>query len=1182
MFCFIFRRVAFASAMLFLVQLSVFSQQFKPGIWYRIVTPEGFAIDNLEDGENESGIKLKKEDVKSPGQVWEIKPVGDGWFSISSPGTLKGIDNGNRRHPDGVPVIQWNREENNYNQHWRITPAAGGYVIHNRVHGMFLAPGRDNPGELWQMTSGEKQVWRMVEAGKNYVFKKRTGDTEWENEAIFEVNKEKAHAPYVPFTTLNELKADPTFLTPWAHTKSPNVMLLNGNWKFNWVRKPADRPVDFSQPGYDVSTWKELPVPSNWEMHGYGTPIYTNITYPFKNDPPFIKPQQGYTNETETNPVGSYRRDFELPASWNKKQVLLHFNGVYSAMYVWVNGQKVGYSEGANNGAEFNVTKYVKPGKNTLSVEVYRWCDGSYLEDQDMFRLSGIHRDVFLYAVPDVHIRDFSIATHFKNKSFTEVEVDIKAFLLNKGKTVSNGAKLEVFIENPKGRVVAAADIVIGRIQKEGELVSEVKLKILRPELWSVEDPKLYTAFFHLHDKAGFSKEIFASKFGIRHIEIKNKRVYVNGAPVFFKGVNRHDTHPQYGKAVPVSSMLEDILLMKQNNINTIRTSHYPNDPRMYAMFDHYGLYVMAEADLECHGNQGISNMPNWIPAFLDRNIRNVEEHKNHPSVIFWSMGNEAGGGSNFDTVYAHIHRMDSSRPVHYEGKSSAADMDSRMYPSIPGSKQLDKYPSNKPFFICENTHAMGNAIGNLEEYWDYIENHSERMIGSCIWDWVDQGLNKPGEPKAHFYYGGDFGERPTDWTFSLNGVVTPDRKVTAKLRHVKKVYQFIAFNWKSPGELRVHNKYNFTNLDQFTLTWQLLKDGAVADSGRVSLPSVAPGEDGVVHIPLPDSISAEHEYFLNVQCLRKEATLWSDAGHVYAQEQLPVASKKVTGASIVKSGKISLKDADGYLHITAGNGNFSFNKHTGILESIRYGASEYVHNKEGLNFNWYRSIDNMKVEYEQTQVRPDSFSAILSKDAQTATITTLRSATVGKDVYPYSVTYVVTGDGVIQVNAVFETGQQRTLPRYGLRMSLPAGLEQVKWYGRGPFENYPDRKSSAFIGAYTKSVTDMEEEHYVHAQSMGARQDVRWLEVANGAGKGIRITARDTLGFSILHHTDETLWKAGHDFKLPGLRRPEAYLSLDCAQTGLGNASCGQGPLEEYSIEAGKKLRYRFMISEK
>ncbi|MGV3764573.1 MAG: glycoside hydrolase family 2 TIM barrel-domain containing protein [Chitinophagaceae bacterium] len=1173
-------RVAIVFAVLFSVQLSAFAQQFKPGMWYRIVTPSGLAIDNLEEGENEAGIKLSKDNTKSPGQVWEIKSVGDGWFSISTPGTLKGIDNGNRRHPDGVPVIQWNREEGNHNQHWRITPVEGGYVIHNRVHGMFLAPGNNNR-ELWQMASGEKQVWRIVETGRDYVFKKRTGDTEWENEAIFEVNKERAHVPYVPFTTLNELKEDPTFQKPWERTKSPNVLLLNGNWKFNWVKKPSERPENFFQPNYDVSKWKEIPVPSNWEMHGYGTPIYTNITYPFKNDPPFIKPQKGYTNETETNPVGSYRRDFELPASWDKKQVLLHFNGVYSAMYVWVNGEKVGYSEGANNGAEFNVTKFVKPGKNTLSVEVYRWCDGSYLEDQDMFRLSGIHRDVFLYAVPDVHVRDFSIATNFKNGSFDEVEIDIKAFLLNKGKSVSNGAKLEVFIENPEGRVVAATDIAVGKIQKDGEFVSNIKMMLNKPELWSAEEPKLYTAFFHLRDKAGFSKEIFASKFGIRHIKIKDKRVYVNGSPVFFKGVNRHDTHPQYGKAVPVFSMLEDIFLMKQNNINTIRTSHYPNDPRMYAMFDYYGLYVMAEADLECHGNQGISNMPNWIPAFLDRNIRNVEEHKNHPSVIFWSMGNEAGGGSNFDTVYSHIHRMDSSRPVHYEGKSSAADMDSRMYPSLPGSMQLDKRSSNKPFFICENTHAMGNAIGNLEEYWDYIEHHSERMIGSCIWDWVDQGLNKPGEPKEHFYYGGDFGERPTDWTFSLNGVVTPDRKVTAKLRHVKKVYQFIAFNWKSRGELQVRNKYNFTNLDQFMLKWQLLKDGVVADSGSFSLPSVAPGEDTIVHIPLPDSLSAAHEYFLNVQCLRKEGTLWSDAGHVYAEEQLPVASKTILSAT-AKTGKVSLKEAEGTVLITAGNGAFRFNKQNGMLESMRYGTNEYVHNKEGLNFNWYRSIDNMKIEYEQTDIQLNDFRTELSKDAQTATVTTLLTATVGKDVFPYSVTYVVTGDGVVQVDASFETGTNRTLPRYGLRMSLPPGMEQVSWYGRGPFENYPDRKSSAFIGAYTKTVTDMEEEHYVHAQSMGSRQDVRWLEVVNAQQKGIRITAMDTLSFTVLHHTDEMLWKAGHDFKLPGLRRPEAYLSLDCAQTGLGNASCGQGPLEQYSIEAGRKLRYRFRISEK
>nr|WP_262712683.1 glycoside hydrolase family 2 TIM barrel-domain containing protein [Arachidicoccus ginsenosidivorans] len=579
------------------------------------------------------------------------------------------------------------------------------------------------------------------------------GKENWENEKIIGVNKLPAHSLYIPFSSVEALKKDPTYTLPWEQTKSALWKSLDGNWKFNWVKQPSERPVDFYKKNYDVSGWKEIPVPSNWEMEGYGTPIYTNITYPFKNDPPFIKPVKGWTSEKEPNPVGSYKRSFDIPANWDGKNIFLHFDGAYSAMYVWINGKQVGYSQGANNGAEFDITNYVKKGKNDISVQVYRWSDGSYIEDQDMFRLSGIHRRVYLFATPKLHIRDYFIKTTFPGGNYSNAQLTINTYLKNNAARLNKVGQIMVTILDPNGKTVHTFNAKVAINGKESQGVVNLRARIEHPLLWSAERPNLYTAIFALKDDKGQNTEVLSSKFGFRDVVIKDKRVFINGQQVFFKGVNRHDLDPRYGKAVPVALMQKDILMMKRHNINTIRTSHYPNDPRMYTMYDYYGLYVIAEADLECHGNQSISDDPDWIPAYVDRNVRNVLEHKNHPSIFMWSMGNESGAGQNFKAVYKAIKDIDTSRPVHYEGYNEVADVDSRMYPSLKDMQRVDEANTNKPFILCEYDHSMGNAMGNLKEYWDYIE-HSKRMIGGCIWDWVDQSLVKQGEPLNHYYLG--------------------------------------------------------------------------------------------------------------------------------------------------------------------------------------------------------------------------------------------------------------------------------------------------------------------------------------------------------------------------------------------------------------------------------------------
>ena len=918
-------------------------------------------------------------------------------------------------------------------------------------------------------------------------------------------------------------------------------------------------------------------------LDGYGTPIYTNITYPHRNNPPFIQGKKGYTIMDEPNPVGSYRRDFNIPDDWKGSEIFIHFDGVYSAMYLWVNGKKVGYSQGANNDAEFNITKYVKPGKNVLAVEVYRWSDGSYLEDQDMFRLSGIHRDVYLFATPKLRLRDYYLTASFTGDDLSKAIFNVRTNVTNYGKTVDE-AVVDITLLDQDGKQVAFISDVVKDIRKGQETVNTASVEVKNPHLWSAETPYLYTAILELKDKTGKTLEAMSSQFGFRKIEIKNKRVYINNEQVFFKGANRHDIHPQHGKAVPVESMIEDILLFKRYNLNTIRTSHYPNDAKMYALHDYYGLYVMDEADIECHGNHSISNKESWLPAYVDRMVRMVERDKNHPSVIFWSMGNESGDGKNFDTVYKEARKLD-PRPIHYEGKNRIADMDSRMYPSIESMKQQDEEKSDKPFFLCEYAHAMGNAIGNLDEYWDYIENHSRRMIGGCIWDWVDQGINKYGELSDRYYFGGGFGDKPNDFDFCCNGIVTPDRQVTPKLIEVKKVYQYIKFKpvELKAGKVKLENRYDFLNLNQFDLQWQLLKDGQIVESGVLSLGDAAPNKDIEVTIPYKTALDAGSEYFLNLSARLKKDCNWANAGHEVASEQYSLTGKiAVAPVDTAFNDTLKVEEEKGQIGFRAPGFFIAFNPETGKMVSLRYAGTDMIYNKEGFDFNWFRAMDNDKRDYLPTTVKKQAFDWKQATDKKSVTITTSLEATVGsgtqKVVLPFDVTYTVYANGTVDVDATFKAGNDFNLPRLGLQVALNPTLEQVEWYGRGPIENYWDRKNAAYVGLYKNTVTGMEEA-YVRAQSMGNRDDVRWLTLKSLDNQGIRITSKDHLNFSALHFTDPELWELTYGHDLDNIRRAEVILNLDCIQRGIGNGSCGPGPRPHYEIEKNKNYSYSFRI---
>ncbi|MDR2039322.1 MAG: DUF4981 domain-containing protein [Bacteroidales bacterium] len=1175
--------------------LKAVAQSINPDVLYQILTPSGLAIDNLESNDNDANIVISARDKKNKGQLWKITLLDNGYYTISNPYVKKSIDNANIARGKGNPVIQWESNADNNNQLWKLeTDADGNFTVVQRNSKMTLAVQQDEAGAKVYQLPDTMQKWQLVKTSvkvpKEVALR---GKAEWENETIFAVNKEPGHATYIPYPSVEVLKADKHFTRPWETPASDFYRSLNGMWKFHWVKQPSERPVNFFKANYDVSSWKEIPVPSNWEMHGYGTPIYTNIRYPFKNNPPLIQPEKGFTNEKEPNPVGSYRRNFSIPENWDGKEIMLHFDGVYSGMYVWVNGKKVGYSQGANNDAEFNITPYIKKGENVLAVEVYRWTDGSYIEDQDMFRLSGIHRDVYLYAVPKLYVRDFQLQSDFKGNDYSSALFSVKASVRNNDKKAAQAATLDVVLLDQDGKEVTTMAQAIPSIKGKLEQAFELQANIKQPFLWSAEQPYLYSVIVSLKDRNGKVTEAMSSKFGFRKIEIKNKRVYINNEQIFFKGTNRHDTHPQLGRAVDVASMLQDVLMMKQFNINTIRTSHYPNSPKMYAMFDYYGLYVMDEADLENHGNHSISNNPTWIPAFVDRIERVVERDKNHPSVIFWSLGNEGGSGDNFDVMYQRAKELDPTRPVHYEGKNRVVDIDSHMYPSVEGMSRFDQQESDKPYFLCEYAHAMGNAVGNLAEYWDYIENHSQRMIGGCIWDWVDQAINKYGGPQDRYYYGGDFGDQPNDLDFVCNGLTTPDRRITAKLKEVKKVYQYIKIRPAdlAEGKIEIENRYDFLNLNEFNISWEILEDGILFAKGEEAPLDLLPNQKTVLTLPINRELKESKEYFLNLYFSLKEDTRWAEKGHIVASEQLALTRRPaIAPVSLHNVPSINLTTQGKDLQINGRGFSIVFDTEAKIMTSLKYSDRELIHDGQGLALNWYRSINNDK--YADQKYYPFTFDDRpsllfgyrLDENKKFVEISYGFHGRPQKENAPSvscKVKYTIYANGVIDVDTEFETApfSSITIHRLGLQMALNPFLENITWYGRGPHENYSDRKTGALLGRYSKTVKEMEEEHYVRSQSMGNREDVRWITLTDNYGAGIKITSKDRLNFSALHFTDQELWDARHDFMLDEIRKPEVYLNLDCIQEGVGNASCGPRTLPEYMIPVNTPLNYSFRI---
>ena len=1162
-------------SIMFALVLCAMAQQFDAKQGYRLEIGDGLALD-CQNGT----ITFSPVNKKSMTQVWQIQSSARGDHNVLyNPFGQVALDNGNNGQRE-AEVITWDANGGNPNQQWKIQTQADGTVTLTCAAGGLKLGYNDNcqpGGRVWQLKAADNAMnikWQLVKTDLKVKTVAETGGSkhEWENQAIYGINKEPGRATMLLYANEKEMQADEAYRKPWLWPNSSLRLMLNGKWQFNWVPSPEQRPVDFYKTSYDASGWKTIQVPSCVEMLGYGTPIYTNVTYPFKNQPPFIRGQEGYTVVKEPNAVSSYRRTFELPASWNGREIYLHFNGIYSAAYVWVNGKKVGYTQGPNNDSEFDVTRYLKIGQqNLVCVEVYRWSDGSYLEDQDMFRLSGIHRDVYLEARQKVQVQDAYLTTQFGRRGFRQANLNIDLTLQNLDKKAQD-ANVECKLYDPQGNVVQICKMTASNLQKGEKRTLRPFFQVREPQLWSAETPNLYTVDIIVNG------DVSTQKYGFRNIENRNGQVFINGKRVMFKGADRHDTHPVYGKAIPVESMIEDILLMKRYNLNTVRTSHYPNDPRMYALYDYYGIYTMDEADVECHANHSLSKNPAWEGQYVDRQQRMVLRDRNHASVIFWSMGNECGGGDNFVASKKAIQALD-GRLIHYEGMNEVADMDSRMYPSVDGMIRLDQEErlKDRPFFLCEYAHAMGNAIGNLKEYWDYIEFESKRMIGGCIWDWVDQSLCKYGEPQTNMYYGGGFGDYPNDNDFCCNGIITADRHVTPKLKQVKKVYQYVDFRKTDEGKIRIRNRYCFHDLGAYNLKYELLRDGRVIKSGVTSMPAVQPTDS--IDIDMPVTVPEEDGmYHLNLSLQLKEATIWAPAGHSVAAEQICLKEKKEIDLSLQKyDSSITASETDDVITVKGKDWSFGISKKDGSVIDLTYVGKQMLAIGENFLFNGYRSINNDRVGNLNVK-REDVIVKLIQKENQTIIYTTqmVKGGRDGRSTVPVAIQYEFTPDGKILMSVTMYNGEKNVdFRRLGLHALLDKSLENVEYLGRGPMENYPDRKDCAFMGCYTNTVSGMQEE-YIKPQSMGERCDVNWVQLTDNSGKGIRFTSMvNTFMFSAQHYTDEDLWQTKYLHELKNIRKPEVVLHIDAAMRGIGNASCGPGPLQKYEMKRGNHMLY-------
>jgi beta-galactosidase len=784
---------------------------------------------------------------------------------------------------------------------------------------------------------------------------------DWQNPQMVGRNKEPAHATLLPYA--NEAMA-----LAGGRESSPYFKLLNGEWKFACAPNPASAPTGFHEPGYDVSAWDSIAVPGNWQLQGYDIPMYTNVQYPFPIDEYPHVPE-------DDNPTGCYRRTFTVPEAWDGRQVFLTFDGVDSAFHLWVNGEEVGYSQGSRLPAEFNVTNYLQPGENTLALRVYRWSDGSYLEDQDYWRLSGIFRDVYLWSAPAVHVRDFYVTTEL-DEAYRDAVLKVRAKVRNYGDQDVAGYSVEVKLFDSQGNQRVSKSVTGIAVEANKEVTLELQEAVATPEKWSDEHPYLYMLLISLVDAAGHVVEVERCRVGFRKVEIKDGQVHVNGVPILFKGVNRHEHDPDFGHFVTTQSMIQDIKLMKQFNVNAVRTCHYPDDPLWCELCDQYGLYVMDEANIESHGiwDQPTKD-PEWLLAFMERCTRMVERDKNHPCVVVWSLGNESGYGPNHTALADWVHEYDPTRPVHYEsatqqrvyrGAENAPEIDmvSMMYPSVDKTIEVSQTPGEtRPYILCEYAHSMGNSTGNLKEYWDAVETYP-RFQGGFIWDWVDQGIRQVTEDgEEWFAYGGDFGDEPHDGSFCINGVIAADRKPHPGLWEHKKIVQPVRVEPVdlATGKLRVINKYFFSDLSGLDVSWTLSADGEVLQSGVLPKLDTPAGESVVVTVPFQEpELKPGTEYWLTLSFALADDALWARRGHevAWAQFEMGFDVPAALPSKMDDMPPLLIEESETEIAVQGEGFGSILNKAVGHITSWRYAGEDLVCQGPALNV-WRAPTDN-------------------------------------------------------------------------------------------------------------------------------------------------------------------------------------------------------------------------------
>ena len=1124
-----------------------------------------------------------------------------------------------------------------------------------------------------------------------------TEQHDWENHHVLQINSEPARAYFMPY----------------AKKKGDSQLSLNGTWRFHWSKTPEGRIADFFKPGFDCSSWDHITVPANWEVSGYGTPIYISAGYPFKIDPPFVtrEPKKDWTTYEERNPTGQYLRTFQLPDGWTSGQTFLRFEGVMSAFYVWINGKRVGYSQGSMEASEFNISKYLRPGSNDIAIEVYKYSDGSYLEDQDFWRFGGIHRDVTLFHTPDVRLSDITVRTVpvFMSSGIQELKgvkgsqrplpLDANNLssespslreglgvgssstrqLVNSSTQTTNyhlhinpefsvygeergkGCTFTAILTDDSGKEIGRQSTSIENIldlshkaanmnewfpQRGYRKFERMTIDVKAPKQWSAEYPNLYSLHLELADSTGRIIEQTDMRVGFRHVCVNDGQVLINGNPVKMRGVNRHEHDPQTARVMTEERMLQDILLMKRANINAVRTAHYPNVPRWYELCDSLGIYVMDEADLETHGLRGtLGSTPDWHAAFLDRAVRMAERDKNYPSVIFWSLGNESGYGANHAAMSAWLREFDPTRLIHYEGAQGengndpyTVDVISRFYtrvmqeylnPGIPEGSDAERaenarwerlmeianqrnisrsagvqecrsvdnsnasnpsslipHPSSlvhthpRPIMTSEYGHCMGNALGNLKDYWDEFYSHPH-MLGGFLWDWVDQGIDRncvwsrpDGQrPRAatemEIAYGGDFGDKPNLKAFCLNGVIMSDRQTTPKYEEVKKVYSPIQFH-RDGDKIYVRNLYSLYPLNTYTFTYELYVNGELKETKHVDKLNATEASNSstcqLVNLSsLIPNLSSDNDIRLNISCRLKEKLPWADAGYEIISEQIVINDNPLVVAEKHRKGESRASNLSNYL---------STDQITGFLTPNFFRAPTDNDKSFGnwMAKDWTRyGIDKPEVKRIDDNTTEYQFSYYDAKKPEIAPVKK-GSIIVTTKVTPLD-------NGLIDIVQTYECrGELPELPRLGLSVNLPSQYDNVKWYGRGPWENYPDRLTSCPVGWYENKV-GATYTHYARPQDGGNHGDCSVLILSGNGMPTLTVTAVDkTFSFSALPYSATQLAETAHDYEL--YRSDHTHLSIDCAVLGIGNSSCGPGVLKKYAIDKSQKHTLHLQVS--